>query len=49
MKYARFYWTMFTPMMKKIIRNRFDKELADKAVKQGKPEQTVAIHAVNRI
>ncbi len=38
MKYKGIYWTLFAPMMKKSIAKRFDKKLADKAVKQGKNE-----------
>ena len=38
MKYKGIYWTLFAPMMKKSIAKRFDKELADKAIKQGKTE-----------
>lgn len=38
MKYRGIYWTMFAPMMKKSISNRFDAELADQAIRQGKSE-----------
>jgi hypothetical protein len=38
MKYVGIYWTLFAPMMKKSIARRFDKELADRAIRQGKAE-----------
>lgn len=38
MKYVGIYWTVFAPLMKKSIRKRFNKELADKAIGQGKFE-----------
>ena len=38
MKYVGLYWTLFAPMMKKSIAKRFDKELADRAIRQGKVE-----------
>ena len=38
MKYVGIYWTLFAPMMKKSIAKRFDKELADRAIRQGKHE-----------
>ena len=38
MKYAGLYWTVFAPLMKKSIRKRFNKALADKAIGQGKYE-----------
>ena len=38
MKYIGIYWTLFAPMMKKSIAKRFDKELADRAIRQGKAE-----------
>ena len=38
MKYVGIYWTLFAPMMKKSIRERFGKELADKSIRKGKAE-----------
>ncbi|MBR1710352.1 MAG: L-2-amino-thiazoline-4-carboxylic acid hydrolase [Clostridia bacterium] len=38
MKYKGIYWTLFAPMMKKSITRRFDKDLAEKAIRQGKKE-----------
>ena len=38
MKYVGIYWTLFAPMMRKSIARRFDKELADRAIRQGKDE-----------
>ena len=38
MKYVGIYWTLFAPLMKKSIRKRFSKELADRAIRQGKSE-----------
>jgi len=38
MKYVGIYWTVFAPLMKKSIRKRFSKELADRAIRQGKSE-----------
>ena len=38
MKYVGLYWTVFAPLMKKSIRKRFNKELADQAIRQGKAE-----------
>ena len=38
MKYVGIYWTVFAPLMKKSIRKRFNKELADRAIGQGKFE-----------
>ena len=34
MKYVGIYWTVFAPLMKKSIRKRFNKELADQAIRQ---------------
>ena len=33
MKYVELYWTVFAPLMKKSIRKRFSKELADRAIR----------------
>ena len=38
LKYIGIYWILFAPMMKKSIAKRFDKGLADKAIRQGKAE-----------
>ena len=38
MKYKGYYWTLFAPMIKKSISVRFGKELAEKAVRNGKDE-----------
>ena len=38
MKYVGIYWKVFAPLMKKSIRKRFSKELADRAIRQGKSE-----------
>lgn len=38
MKYVGIYWTVFAPLMKKSIRKRFNKKLADKAIRRGKSE-----------
>ena len=38
MKYKGIYWTLFAPMIKKSITKRFGGSLAEKAVKDGKPE-----------
>jgi len=38
MKYIGAYWSLFAPMMKKSITNRFNKELADKTIRDGKDE-----------
>ena len=38
MKYIGFYWTLFAPMIKKSIANRFGKELAEEALRNGKTE-----------
>ena len=38
MKYIAFYWTLFAPMIKKSIANRFGKELAEEALRNGKTE-----------
>ncbi len=38
MKYKGVYWTLFAPMIKKSITGRFGKELAEKAIKDGKAE-----------
>lgn len=36
MKYIGFYWNALAPMMKHSIKKRFGKEIADKAIKNGK-------------
>lgn len=36
MKYRRIYWMLFAPMIKKSIKNRFDKELAEQSIRLGK-------------
>ncbi len=38
MKYRGIYWTLFAPMIRKSITNRFGKELAGEAVSNGKSE-----------
>lgn len=38
MKYKGIYWTFFAPMIKQSITERFDSELAEQAIKQGKKE-----------
>ncbi len=38
MKYIGIYWTLFAPMMQKSINSRFGKELAEKAIRDGKGE-----------
>ena len=38
MKYIGIYWTLFAPLMKKSISERFNKELAQKAIRNGKKE-----------
>ena len=38
MKYRGSYWALFAPMIKKSIANRFDKALAEQAIRQGKEE-----------
>ena len=38
MKYVGIYWTLFAPMMKKSITQRFGKELASASISQGKAE-----------
>ena len=38
MKYVGIYWTLFAPLMKKSIRERFGKELAEKSIRNGKAE-----------
>ena len=38
MKYVGIYWTVFAPLIRKSIRKRFNKELADQAIRQGKDE-----------
>lgn len=38
MKYIGLYWTLFAPMMKKSITNRFSRELAETAIRNGKAE-----------
>ena len=48
MKYIGFYWTLFAPMIKKSIANRFGKELAEEVLRNGKTEyrQLLAIRYV---
>ena len=38
MKYVGIYWTLFAPLIKKSIAKRFNRELAQQAVTQGKTE-----------
>lgn len=38
MKYKSIYWTLFAPMMKRSIARRFDHDLANQAIRQGKAE-----------
>ncbi len=38
MKYKGIYWMLFAPLIKKSIARRFDRELAEKVVKNGKNE-----------
>lgn len=38
MKYVGIYWTLFAPMMKKGIARRFNSELAERSIRQGKKE-----------
>ena len=38
MKYVGIYWTLFAPLMKKSIKKRFNKEMADHAIRHGKAE-----------
>ena len=38
MKYAGIYWSLFAPMMKKSIRNRFGAPLAAQSIREGKKE-----------
>lgn len=38
MKYQGIYWTVLSPMIKSSIRRRFGEELAERAVRHGKPE-----------
>lgn len=38
LKYVGIYWTLFAPLMKRSISKRFGKELADKAIQDGKKE-----------
>ena len=38
MKYVGIYWTLFAPMMKKSIARRFNSELAERSIRQGKKE-----------
>ncbi|MCR5689627.1 MAG: L-2-amino-thiazoline-4-carboxylic acid hydrolase [Clostridiales bacterium] len=38
MKYKGIYWMLFAPLIKKSIASRFDRELAEKVVKNGKNE-----------
>jgi len=36
MKYKGIYWALFAPMMKKSITNRFNKDLAEMSIREGK-------------
>ena len=36
MRYSGIYWTVFAPMMKKSISRRFGREMAEKAIRNGK-------------
>ena len=36
MRYKGIYWTFFSPMIKRSITNRFDKELAAQSIRNGK-------------
>ena len=47
MKYVGIYWTLFTPLMKKSIRKRFSKELADRAIRQGKSEYRGLLYSLS--
>jgi len=38
MKYVGIYWTLFAPLMKKSIKKRFNKEMADHTIRHGKAE-----------
>lgn len=38
MKYKGIYWSLFAPMIKKSIEKRYSKELAEKAIQNGKAE-----------
>ena len=38
MRYKEIYWTLFAPMIKKSIANRFSKELAKESIRNGKAE-----------
>ena len=38
MKYVGIYWSLFAPLMKKSITERFGKELAEESIKNGKRE-----------
>ena len=38
MKYKGVYWTLFAPMIKKSITQRFGKDMAERAIRQGKAE-----------
>ena len=38
MKYVGIYWTLFAPLIRKSIKTRFNAELADRAIRQGKGE-----------
>ena len=38
MKYIGIYWTLFAPMIKNSMTNRFGKALAEQAIKSGKAE-----------
>ena len=38
MKYIGIYWTLFAPMMKRSIARRFNRELANQAIRRGKAE-----------
>ena len=38
MKYVGIYWSLFAPMIRKSITNRYGKEMADAAIRRGKSE-----------
>ena len=38
MKYVGIYWSLFAPMIKKSIRERFDIALAERSIREGKKE-----------
>ena len=38
MKYKGIYWTVFSPLIKKSIADRYSNDLAEKAIQKGKKE-----------